>query len=75
MTEILQVFRDSWFFDWNHVARLMVAIVLGGAIGFERELRDKPAGFRTIILMCVGACIFTIVSELAGGVPRAVWNC
>ncbi len=67
MTEILQVFRDSWFFDWNHVARLIVAIVLGGAIGFERELRDKPAGFRTIILMCVGACIFTLVSQVIGG--------
>ncbi len=67
MSEILQVFRDSWFFDWNHVVRLVMAIVLGGAIGFERELRDKPAGFRTIILMCVGACIFTIVSQVIGG--------
>ncbi len=67
MTEILQVFRDSWFFDWDHVVRLIMAIVLGGAIGFERELRDKPAGFRTIILMCVGACIFTIVSQVIGG--------
>lgn len=67
MTEMLQVFRDSWFFDWDHVVRLILAIVLGGAIGFERELRDKPAGFRTIILMCVGACIFTIVSQVIGG--------
>lgn len=67
MSEILQVFRDSWLFDWDHVVRLILAIVLGGAIGFERELRDKPAGFRTIILMCVGACIFTIVSQVIGG--------
>lgn len=51
----------------DHVLRLAFAIGLGGLIGLERELRDKPAGFRTIILICLGACIFTIVSEVVGG--------
>ncbi len=51
----------------DHIVRVVAAMVFGGLIGLERELRDKPAGFRTIILICVGACIFTIVSVVAGG--------
>ena len=42
--------------------RLAVAAALGGAIGFERELRDREAGFRTHMLVCVGSALFTIVS-------------
>ena len=56
--------------DLGLVAQVVVAIVLGGLIGIERELRDKPAGFRTIVLICVGACIFTIVSDLSGGLDQ-----
>ena len=66
MTGLFEVFRDSWYFSWDDIARLLAAVVLGGAIGFERELRDKPAGFRTIILICVGACVFTILSQTMG---------
>ena len=51
----------------EHMVRVVVAVLLGGLIGLERELRDKPAGFRTIVLICVGACIFTILSEIVGG--------
>ncbi|MGK7652454.1 MULTISPECIES: MgtC/SapB family protein [unclassified Roseovarius] len=47
-------------------ARLSVAMVLGACIGFERELRDKPAGLRTHILVSVAACLFVIIGrELA----------
>ena len=67
MTGLLDVFRESWHFQWDDIARLLIAVVLGGAIGFERELRDKPAGFRTIILICVGACVFTMLSQSMGG--------
>ena len=42
--------------------RLLVATALGGAVGLEREIRDQPAGFRTHILVALGACLFTIVS-------------
>lgn len=48
------------------LVRIIVAVILGGLIGFERELRDKPAGFRTIILICLGACLFAIASEVVG---------
>ncbi len=48
---------------WSHVLlRLGVAAVLGGAIGLERELRDREAGLRTHMLVSMGAALFTIVS-------------
>jgi len=51
------------------VERLMLAAVLGGAVGLERELRHKPAGLRTMMLICIGAALFTIMSyEMASDV-------
>jgi putative Mg2+ transporter-C (MgtC) family protein len=47
--------------------KLILAIVIGGAIGAEREYRSKSAGFRTLTLICLGATLFTILSELIGG--------
>jgi putative Mg2+ transporter-C (MgtC) family protein len=44
------------------LAKLLLATVLGGAIGLERELAGKPAGLRTNILICVGAALFTQLS-------------
>lgn len=42
--------------------RLVVALALGGVIGWERELQRMPAGFRTHALVALGAAIFTVVS-------------
>jgi putative Mg2+ transporter-C (MgtC) family protein len=42
--------------------QLGLAVLLGGAIGLERELAGKPAGLRTNILICVGATLFTLMS-------------
>ncbi len=44
------------------LGHLVVAVILGGAIGFERELQRKAAGLRTTILICVGAALFTELS-------------
>jgi putative Mg2+ transporter-C (MgtC) family protein len=44
------------------ILRLLLAAALAGALGGERELTDQPAGFRTHILVGVGAALFTIVS-------------
>lgn len=49
-------------FDINILIRVVMAIVLGFFIGLERELTNKYAGLRTNILVCLGACIFTIIS-------------
>lgn len=48
--------------------RLGIAIILGAAVGAEREYRSKSAGFRTMILISLGACLFTILS-IAIGAP------
>lgn len=45
------------------IVRLVVAAVLGGLIGLERELRHKPAGLRTNMFICFGAAMFTILSD------------
>jgi putative Mg2+ transporter-C (MgtC) family protein len=42
------------------VLRVVVAALLGGVIGFEREYSDQPAGFRTHILVSVGSALFTL---------------
>jgi putative Mg2+ transporter-C (MgtC) family protein len=45
--------------------RVALAALLGGAIGFERELREREAGLRTHMLVAVGAALFTLVSAYA----------
>lgn len=45
------------------ILRLIVAAILGGFIGLERELRHKPAGLRTNMFICFGAAMFTILSD------------
>jgi uncharacterized membrane protein YhiD involved in acid resistance len=51
------------------VERLLLAAVLGGAVGLERQLRHKPAGLRTMMLISIGAALFTIMSyEMASDV-------
>jgi putative Mg2+ transporter-C (MgtC) family protein len=50
--------------DLPMLGRLLLATVLGAAIGLERELSGKPAGLRTNILICVGAELFTELSVL-----------
>jgi putative Mg2+ transporter-C (MgtC) family protein len=46
--------------------RLVLAVLVGGLVGFEREYRDKAAGFRTYILICTGAALFTLLSFRLG---------
>jgi len=48
--------------SWEIVVRLGAAAVLGGAIGVERELRDREAGLRTHLLVSLGSALFTLVS-------------
>lgn len=48
---------------FEEAAQVSFAFVIGAVIGLEREFRSKPAGFRTMILICVGSCLYTILSK------------
>ena len=48
------------------LGKILLAMLLGGLLGAEREFRDKAAGFRTLILISVGACLFTLWSMHMG---------
>jgi len=48
------------------ILKLLLSILVGGAIGAEREYRSKSAGFRTLTLICLGSALFTIFSILIG---------
>ncbi len=45
------------------IIKILIALVLGGMIGIERDIRDKAAGFRTLMFICVGSTLFTILSS------------
>jgi putative Mg2+ transporter-C (MgtC) family protein len=50
------------------LVRLLLAAMLGGAIGLERQLRHRPAGLRTNMFICFGAAMFTVLSKQLAGV-------
>lgn len=43
--------------------RLIVGVIVGGLVGYEREFKNSPAGFRTHILVCLGATIISLIAE------------
>src|SRR5688572_12614788 len=54
--------------DSELIQRLLLAALLGGMLGIERELKQKAAGLRTNILIAIGSALFTLMSiELASG--------
>ena len=63
MLEFLNFLRNGDI-GWLTVAvRLVLAVVCGGFIGLERERKRRPAGFRTHILICLGAAMTTLTSQ------------
>jgi len=51
--------------------RLLIAAVLGGLLGFEREQRGKSAGVKTHMLVCIGAALFVLIPQEAGVIAEA----
>lgn len=49
------------------IAKLLLAGLLGGLIGLEREMKHRPAGLRTNIFICLGAAMFTLMSDQLAG--------
>src|SRR6185437_11029449 len=48
---------------WVDIAKLCLAALLGGLIGLERESKHRPAGLRTNLFICLGAAMFTLLSD------------
>jgi len=55
--------------QFDLVARLLLAAVLGGAIGVEREIHAHPAGMRTHLLVALGSALFTVLSIVGFPAP------
>lgn len=66
-----QPFNFSWLQQIvvlnGAIGRLLMACLLGGAIGLEREINRKAAGVRTNLLICMGAAFFTLLSAVLAG--------
>lgn len=54
-------------FSEQDIIKLIVAVLIGGLIGFEREIHAKAAGLRTLTLITVGSTLFTMLSVRMGG--------
>jgi putative Mg2+ transporter-C (MgtC) family protein len=53
------------------ILRVVVALILGGIIGYQRERADKPAGVRTLAMIATGAALITVVSVYGFGDDQA----
>ena len=55
----------------NHdLVKIALAVLCGGLLGLERQYKNKTAGFRTIILICLGSAIFTMIAQRSGQVAN-----
>lgn len=61
MLELFNFVREMSFL--GILARMVTAVICGGFIGIEREYKRRPAGFRTHILICLGAAMTTLTSQ------------
>src|SRR5215470_5858488 len=64
LPHLSDVQMKHWMFLSSSVARLLLAGFLGGSIGVERTIHHKSAGIRTNMFICIGAAMFTILSDV-----------
>ncbi|MBN4004837.1 MgtC/SapB family protein [Nostoc sp. LPT] len=58
--------------DWLNISfRLCIALLMGAIIGLERQIRRKPAGLRTHILVSLGSALFTLIIMQTGGLQAS----
>jgi putative Mg2+ transporter-C (MgtC) family protein len=75
MSIALAQFAQPFNFNWleqlvvlnGAVGRLLLACLLGGAVGLDREISKKAAGVRTNLLICMGSAFFTLLSAVLAG--------
>jgi putative Mg2+ transporter-C (MgtC) family protein len=56
----------------DELIKIGISLLIGSLLGLEREYQNKPAGFRTIALICVGATLFTIISFRMGEITHSI---
>lgn len=74
LSELLHTYGPDLLERYNLALRLMLAAALGGMIGLEREHSGKPAGFRTNMLICMGAALITEVSWIVANDAHNAWG-
>jgi putative Mg2+ transporter-C (MgtC) family protein len=71
LAQLSQPLSFNWLEQWvvanGAIGRLLMACVLGGLIGLERELKRNSAGVRTNLLICMGSAFFTLLSPVLAG--------
>ena len=45
------------------ILRVLISVAIGGLIGLERGMKNRPAGLRTYMLVCVGACVGMLTNQ------------
>ena len=53
---------------------MLFSLLLGGIIGFERRASERPAGIRTMCMVCLGSCFFSMCSQLAFRSSTMGWD-
>ena len=48
---------------WSILIRILVSVLLGGIIGLERGMKNRPAGLRTYMLVCMGSCVVMLINQ------------
>lgn len=64
----IYIYPNDWLLI---ILRLGIALLVGGIIGLEREIKDKPAGLRTFMLVSFGAALFVLIPILLGDTQRS----
>ncbi|MGB0405204.1 MAG: MgtC/SapB family protein [Fusobacterium sp.] len=54
---------ESSFNEVDIIFRIFISIIIGGSIGYEREIKNRSAGLRTHVLVCIGACVVSLIQE------------
>lgn len=60
--------------ECDYARRMVVSVLLGAAIGFERKSADRPAGIRTMSLVSLGSCLFTMCGQIAFRSSTMTWD-
>ena len=60
--------------EYEHILQILASLLAGAILGLEREYHSKPSGFRTMILISVGSCLFSILSATMPSGDRIASN-